>query len=147
MPSYINDNIITFNGPASSADIVSNPVNLTGNFTSREMAWYFPLTCTAAGVWAVTLQFNPDPAGGSTFGWQDEARPTITVLNTLTGTNLAQTHASISSGMIRGGVVSSVGTYNCLMRFTPTPASYRLRFQLTTLFTGTIPKISVTSGI
>lgn len=148
MPIYSDNNILTFNGPGTVADQFSQPINLTGTIGVREVAFFFTMNVTGAGVWAVTLQFNPDPAGiaSPTFGWQDEARSSITVLNTLTGTNLAQTNAGISSGAIRGGIVSATGDYNLLLKFQPLPYSYRLRFQLTNTFNATIPKISFTSG-
>lgn len=148
MPYYSDNNIITFNGPATVADQFSFPVNLTGTSTAKDVAFFFTMNVTGAGVWAVTLQFYPDPpdVASPTFGWQDEARSTITVLNTLTGANLAQNHASISSNAIRGGIVSSTGDYNLLMRFQPAPYIYRLRFQLTNTFNATIPKISFSSG-
>lgn len=149
MPNYVDNNVITFNGPSSVADIFSNPVNLTGNFNQREVGWFFELNCTAAGVWAVTLQFNPDPGseGDPEYGWRDEARSTITVLNTATSANLAQTNGSISGGILRAGVISSTGVFPLFLRHSPAPYSYRLRFQLTAAMTGTIQKISFSSGV
>lgn len=148
MPVYSDNNILTFNGPASVADQFSQPVNLTGVNTLREVAFFFTMNVTNAGVWAVTLQFYPDPASVTPlFGWRDEARSNITVLNTLTSANLAQTNAAISGGITRGGVVTATGDYSLLLRFQPAPFSYRLRFQLTSAFTATIPKITFSSGV
>lgn len=146
MPNFSDNNIITFNGPATVADQFSAPVNLTSTIGDREVAFFFTMNVTNAGVWAVTLQFNPDPLGVTLFGWQDEARSTITVLNTLTSASLAQTNGSISSGATRGGIIAVTGDYNLMLKFSPAPYSYRLRFQLTSTFTATIPKISFSSG-
>ena len=146
MPYYIDNNIITFNGPASVADQFSNIINLTGVERPQTMAWFWTMSITGAGVWAVTLQFNPDPYGASTFGWQDEARSSLTVLNTLTCATLSQTNASIDSSKTRGGIVTATGSYNLLFPFQPSPYYYRLRFQITSALTGTIPKISISTG-
>lgn len=148
MPNYVNDNIITFNGPASVADQFSNVVTMTGIGSAPPvMAWFFNMNITGAGVWAVTLQFNPDPISGSTFGWQDEARTSITAYNTRTCTTLPQANASILSSRLRCGVVTATGDYSLLIPFTPSPYAYRLRFQITNTLTGTIPKISFSTGV
>jgi len=150
MPTFSNNNVISFNGPASVADVVSNPVDLT-SATARRYAWFIQLNATATGIWAVTLQFNPDPLGTnpSVFGWQDEVSASLVVVNTGTGSALGQTNGSISGGALRGGVlnVASVpASYNLLFAFDAKPYQYRLRFQLTNTFVGNIPKISFSTG-
>lgn len=148
MPNYINNNSLTFNGPATTADQYSGVVDMTGiSDTPSTKAWFFNINVTLAGVFAVTLQYNPDPSSGVTFGWQDEARTSLLVYNSNTCTTLAQTHASIMSSQLRGGVISSTGTYNLLFPFIPSPFAYRLRFQLTSGMTGVINKISFSTGV
>ncbi len=147
MAVYVNNSTLTFNGPGTVADQFSNPVDLAPGYTNRDAAWYFRVVCTAAGVFGVTLQFNPDPQGESTFGWVDEARTSLTILNVDTCANLAQTNAAISSSLLRGGIISAIGTFNLLFRFNPAPFNYRLRFQLNNVFQGTIPKISFSRGV
>ena len=150
MPNFVNQSTINFNGPASVAEVFSNPVDLT-SAAPRKHAWFFKLTASANGIWAVTLQFNPDPAGTNPtfFGWQDEVSASLVVVNTGTGSALAQTHASISSGQLRGGVLNittAPATYNLLFAFDAKPYQYRLRFQLTNTLVGEIPKISFSTG-
>lgn len=150
MPQFVNQQTISFNGPASVADQYSEPVNLTGS-PGVPHSWFFVVNITTQGVWAVTLQFQPDPQDIPTsfYGWRDEARSSITVFNTATCANLAQSDAAISSGLTRAGVLpaaAAIGAYPLLLSWTPGPFRYRLRFQNNAAFVGNIPKISFSTG-
>lgn len=146
MPTYINNETLYFDGVSSVADQFSNPVTLTTTTSTRDVAFFLFVDCTVGGAFGITLQFNPDPDQESEFGWQDMASTSLTILDTVTCANLAQTNGSISSGTIRGGIITGTGVYNLLFKFQPAPYKYRLRFQLNNTFEATIPKISFTSG-
>lgn len=150
MPNFVNTNLVSFNGVATTADQFSNPVDLTGQISARPHGWFWQLNATANGLWAVTLQFNPDPLGVTQFGWQDESSTGITVLNTITCANLGQTNGGIYGGVIRAGVLNvttSPTSFSLLLSFNPKPYVYRLRFQINNTFVGNIPKISFSTGV
>jgi hypothetical protein len=146
MPNLINNSML-FNGTVDTADQFSTPVNLTNSTAwGRELAFYFQLETTATGDMGCTLQFNPNSIGSTDYSWQDVASTDITILNTLTSSNLPQTDVDIEGGEIRGGIVTAIGNYNLLLRFYPLPFQYRLRFQIDANVIAEIPKIMFTSG-
>lgn len=146
MPRYINTSVLTLDGPTSTADQFSQEVDLTAQNDSIPQAFYLPVAVNAAGVMACTLQFNPDPSGSSDLGWQDLTGPEYTIWDTTANSVLATTNAGISSGAVRGGVLTTTGTKTLLLEFTPLPYKYRLRLQMDASLQATISKISFTQG-
>lgn len=145
MPKYINDTGLTLNGPVSTATQFSE-ATATLVPSNGSVGFYFPIVVSSAGHLGVTLQFNPDPFGESTFGFQDFATAETTIQDLSDQSVLAQVDASVASGNRRGGIIDATGTYNLYVPFSPKAYSYRLKFEFDASLQATISKISFSTG-